>query len=160
EKFSELQEELRGKVGEYLAALAREKLDKEHQKDFDLVFNPGELRLQMVRRWRDYIQKSASKHHPVLTPWNKLAALSDDDFAQHANETVDKLKEAAAKDPAKHINRLVLEALEKQQPESMAAVAKIYDELFTQANTQWKEVLAAHAKKERLPIRLLDDAAE
>lgn len=116
----ELQAEFRARAGDYLAQLVLEKLAKESKQENYLSVSRGDVRPQMVQRWREYLAKADRKEDPVWGLWHKLANVSEDDFAGAAQRLSIELKESEAD----NINRLVRGAFLTQPPQKLLSTLR------------------------------------
>jgi Protein of unknown function (DUF1553)/Protein of unknown function (DUF1549)/Planctomycete cytochrome C len=156
-KHTELVRSVRQRAREYLLAahLLRDQPDVE---DFMFVTEGNDLNQRVVHRWQLHLQRTQKNHDPVFAAWHALAALPDKEFAAKAPEVVRQLATAAADKP---VNPRVLGALEKDQPQSMADVAKWYGVLLQQVDQEWQdECDRAMELLEDPPVQLADPAAE
>jgi mono/diheme cytochrome c family protein len=165
--IAELEEEFRTHVGDYLARIVIDKLDKSlNKQDYEFVFHRGEPRPQVVRRWREYIQRAGSKH-PVFALWYRFDDLNDHHFEAEALKVVEQLK-APPNPKAPRVNRMVQDALVKDPPKTMLDVVRVYDQLFTAVAGEWlkltKPATAGQSGKDAKPVepptKLADPVAE
>jgi cytochrome c553 len=149
-------DELRSRVGVYLAEVAKPKASGDVLKDLGRRLNPGELRPQVVTRWRDFLNGTSKQHHPVFAPWHDFAKLmSDGDvWVAEAARIVASLTDAA--ESPTRVNSLVKQALGKLPPKSMADVARVYGELLVSVDQEWHKLLAAEGQTKSFP----DEAKE
>jgi hypothetical protein len=145
EQQSVLRDELRARVGEYLAVVAKPTATLDVLRKLDQRFNRGEPRPTVVARWRDYLDAAAKLNSPVFVPWHALAKLPGDGeaWANEAAKIVSNLTDAA--DAPTRANSLVKQALVGSPPKSMADVAKVYGELLISVDQDWRK-LAAEGK--------------
>lgn len=162
QKLSDLIDELRSHVTDYLAKIVIDRLDTS-SKEKDFLFDAGDPRPTIVRRWRDLLAAAKKKPDAVFGPWHKFDALKEIDFAQQAPAVVAAiLEEAQGEKPKTPTNRLVVEALRKETPQSMLDVAKLYGGLFEQVEADWKKLADSKSRKpdDPAPTALPDAAAE
>ena len=133
-KRSELEDELRNRVTDYLVAVVRK--EGENIPDgIGISVGTGELRPPVVRRWKEFLDEQAKQPHPVFGPWTAFSKLSADGFAEQAGVVVAALNDAADAQP--RTNALVKRALTEKTPTSMLEVAALYGKLLTDVNQQW-----------------------
>src|SRR5207245_10273972 len=81
EKLAALIDELRRHTTDYLVAVIR-KDGEELPQGIGLSLAAGDVRREVVNRWRDYLKETAKQPHPVFDAWNQLAALPANGFAE------------------------------------------------------------------------------
>jgi len=162
EQQAVLIDELRTHVSDYLAKLVLDRLDKSSTKEKDFLFDAGDPRPTVVRRWRDRMTASKKQLDPVFVAWNKFDALKEAEFAERAPAVVAELAKAPADPKTVASNRLVREAFEKKPPQSMLDVAATYGALIESVYGDWKKSQDAKNLKpgQKAPDRLTDAAAE
>ncbi len=156
-------DELRSHASDYLAKIVLDRLDASGSKEKDFLFDAGDPRPTIVRRWRDYLTATKKQPHPVFAAWHAYDVLSEADFEKRAPAVLEALRKPAGdKKPAVAPNRLVLEALEKKPPKSMLDVAQTYGAVLEKAYADWKALQDPKTRKagEPAPQRLADAAAE
>jgi mono/diheme cytochrome c family protein len=142
QKHAELEAELRAKAGEYLLASARK--PERLRSDVGVSVAAGELRPQLVRRWREFLERRAQGADPVFRAWRELAALGPEDFSAQASRLAAEWKEANA--GGESINARVIEALAAPSaPVDLADAAKRYGEVLSRADKAWQDLLRAAA---------------
>jgi cytochrome c553 len=134
EKLAALIDELRARTTEYLVAVVR-KDGQELPQGIGISLGPGDVRREVVTRWRNYLQETAKEPHPVFGPWHALAALPADGFAEAAAKIIAGLNDAADAQP--RTNALVKQALAAAAPQSMFDVATVYGKLLVETNSRW-----------------------
>jgi hypothetical protein len=139
----ELSAKFRKRAGDYLLAAQHEPANPGARAE---SIGPDDLHPQMIRRWRTYVEESRTKHNAVLTAWIQFAKLPEKEFAAKSAEALKNVSEKGRQP----INALVVKALTEKPPDSLAAVAKIYGELFAQADHRWQEAVAK-AKELKMP---------
>ena len=163
EKLAALIDELRSRTADCLVVAA----DKDGQALPDSValsIGSGEVRREIVKRWRDYLAETAKQPHPVFGPWHQLAALPLEGFADQAKQIIAGLSDAADAQP--RTNSLLKQALIAGAPQSMLDLATIYGRLVLDAHQQWvklqgeKPVAIAGAAAPSAPTALPDAASE
>jgi hypothetical protein len=133
----------RKRAGDYLLAALNDPSSLSAPPE---AIGPEDLHPLMIRRWRTYVEESRKKQSAVLAAWNHLAELPDADFKAKAGETIQRL----TADTQHPINSLLAKALSEKAPASRRDVAKIYGELFSQAEQRWQEELTK-AKQANIP---------
>jgi mono/diheme cytochrome c family protein len=156
-KFDELVSGARTRAAEYLLAAHAEK-DQPSAEDFMLLVEEGDLNPTMIVRWWVLLDQTRRKHDPVWAPWHALAALPEAEFAARAPSVCAEL--AAANDPHRPYNHLVVQALVDPPPASMKEVAERYSKLLNRVEALWQETLTAAAGSGQVPDRLPNDAEE
>ncbi len=134
EKLGALIDELRSRTTDYLVAVIR--MDGQSlPQGIAESLGPGDVRREIVARWRNYLEATAKEPHPVFGPWHALAALPAKGFAEAAAKIIAGLNDAADEQP--RTNALVKQALAAAAPQSMFDVATIYGKLLVETNTRW-----------------------
>jgi cytochrome c553 len=134
EKIAALIDELRSRTTDYLVAVVR-KDGQELPQGIGVSLGPGDVRREVVTRWRNYLQETTKEPNPVFGPWHALAALPPEGFAEAAAKIIAGLNDAADAQP--RTNALVKQALAAAVPQSMFDVATVYGKLLVDTNTQW-----------------------
>ncbi|RYD82259.1 MAG: DUF1553 domain-containing protein, partial [Verrucomicrobiaceae bacterium] len=86
-----------------------------------------------MRRWRDFLDRTKEKPHPIFAPWHLLAAIPAEKFEEHAPAALSQLEPS----DGDRVNPLVLRAF-VTAPMSMTEVAERYGKLFGEVEEQWK----------------------
>ncbi|MCE9608272.1 MAG: PSD1 and planctomycete cytochrome C domain-containing protein [Planctomycetia bacterium] len=162
EHQAKLIDELRTHVSDYLAKIVLDRLDNSSSKEKDFLFDAGDPRPVVIRRWRDLLTATKKKPDPVFDAWNKFDALKETEFAERAPSVVAELLKDRSDKNAAVSNRLVREAFRKQTPKSMLDVAETYGALLESVYGDWKKSQDPKSMKpgEKAPDRLEDHAAE
>ncbi|HEY1598509.1 MAG TPA: PSD1 and planctomycete cytochrome C domain-containing protein [Pirellulales bacterium] len=164
-KYREMLNELRGRVKDYLCQVVIDTMKDSLPDDADLSFNSDELRPQVVRRWKQYIERTAREPEPVFALWHEFAALPRDKFDEGAKAIVERLR-AGSDDPAKPINPVIRSAFVKATvPDSMLDAARVYGDTLVETEKSWLALVqpqppAAGAEAPKTPERFPDDGAE
>ncbi len=119
--------QLRGRVGDYLAA--QFELKKYPEEGFDQILAADDLIPASVRRWRDYLHTANQPAHPIFAPWFALAPIEPGDFVKSAPT----LLASVLRDVK--LNPLVAAAF-ATPPASIAETAARYGKLFADAERQ------------------------
>jgi hypothetical protein len=130
EQYAKLTATFRAHAGEYLLAGQHEEVQPNFLAVMFLVDSTKELNPVMLQRWARYLEQSRKRHDPLLAPWHALAALSPEDFARRAPDVLARWRTAEA---GKSVNAVVLDALSRAPPRSLADAAARYGELFRAA---------------------------
>ena len=154
-----LRARLRMQVGAYLQALAQGTPEQDLSVSF-LSFRTDDLRPHVLERWRRYLS-GLPESDPVFGPWKILSQADEQPWMERLEKQLAIWKEAngdpaswgarqelGSKTPA--WNPMVLEALETQRPDSLEALARVYGEVFSQAQEQWLTA-SLEAAREALP---------
>ncbi|MGE5193429.1 MAG: PSD1 and planctomycete cytochrome C domain-containing protein [Deltaproteobacteria bacterium] len=162
EKLAALVDELRAHATDYLVAVVR-KEGQDLPQGIGISLGPGDVRPELVNRWKAYLTETAKQPHPVFGPWHDLAHLPADGFAAAAARIIAGLNDAP--DAMPRTNTLVKKALEASPPQSMLDVAAVYGRVLVDAHNQWvrlkKEKPAATGEgTAAAPTALPDGAAE
>lgn len=158
-KHVELLAELRDHVTRYLAAVAQRDDDEAFKGEAFLSLDPGELRPQVVRRWRNWLAEQ-KPDDPVFGAWVEFSRLSRgggsggdvSTFAQQAAGVVERLKQRTS------ANARVQQAFVERPPQSMLDVSTTYGRLLATAHQAWQELLKSQPPGD--PSQALPDAAD
>ncbi len=161
-KKASMVDRLRSKAGEYLVAV----LDVASlpSEEFYAIRGPDDLNPVVVRQWQAHLFHARKEFHPVWAPWHAFEKIPSADFAARAAAVIESYASDGASvdarvDAARRVNPLVLEALTRPLPASMADVARSYGKLLEGIHTRWKAA-AEKAKKSGAPLpAVLPDAA-
>ncbi|OWK40584.1 PSD1 and planctomycete cytochrome C domain-containing protein [Fimbriiglobus ruber] len=134
----------RARVGDYLEAQLE--LSKYPEEGFDQILSPNDVIPETVRRWRDYLARTAANRDRIFAPWHSFARLSPAEFLTRAAEVC---KELVAR-PKNEVNPLVLAAF-VVPPRDMREVARRYGSLFARVGTP-KELAGALAGGPAAPV--------
>ena len=144
---SEANARLRERAGDYLAAQLN--LKDYPEEGFDQLLSTRDIIPMSVRRWRDFLNVSATPDHPIFGPWRILIAdlhhLPDADWPSAATRAL-----AASRHLAQSWNPRVAAAF-AQAPTSRTEVTRHYGDLFTRVDNDWKTLREA-SKKATKPI--------
>ncbi|HVU86852.1 MAG TPA: DUF1553 domain-containing protein [Pirellulales bacterium] len=162
-KYRGLLDDLRARVKDYLCQVVMDTMKDSLPDDADLSFNPDELRPAVVRRWKQYLERTARDPEPIFGLWHEFAAVPRDMFDERARAIVERLR--GGDDAARPVNRLVREEFVKRPPpDSMLDVARTYGDVLAEVEKQWRAAqtpaVAASGDASKPPERLPDDAAE
>jgi len=168
-KLRELTLDLRTRVKDYLCQVIVDTMKESLPDDADFSYNPDELRPPIIKRWKEYIDRVNRQPDPVFAPWQVLAALPREGFAERAAEVIEQLKKGGA-DAAPPPNQLlpnqrIKDALIAAPPKSMLDVARVYGDVLASVQAEWLAAIApvaAEAGKEppKPPTALPDAASE
>ncbi len=140
-KSAELMSEFRTHIGDYLVAVVR-KGEPQPPPGTDTSLATGEVRTQLVEKWRKYIQEAVARHHPVFAPWQEFARLEPDHFQEQAAQIVARLNAAVTSNPPApnspdRVNPLVVKAFAEAPLRSMADVSTVYGKLLLAVHEEW-----------------------
>jgi hypothetical protein len=142
EQAAKLKEELRANAGDYLAKIMLERHEGSSAKEAEFLFDAGDPRPPVVRRWRDWLEATKRNRDPVFAPWHALDSIKGDDFAASAQKLIAEWGRGATIGKEKiAVNRAVLAMLAKSPPKSMLDVAAAYGDAFSAAHDAWKKLI-------------------
>ena len=147
EQYAKLTAAFRASAGEYLLAGQHEEVQANFLAVMFLVDTAKELNPVMLQRWARFLQQNRKRHDPLLAPWHALAAIEPADCATKVPEVIARWR--AAK-PGNPINAVVLDALSRTPPRTLADVAARYGELFRAAEERWRAALKKDPRAKRL----------
>lgn len=100
-----------------------------------------DLRWQLVKTWRAFLEGRTDPADPVYGPWLAFAALPEEAFADGAGALAQRVAEGKYQE--KPANPLIAKAFEGDPPASMAQVAERYGAVLSAVDAQWRDRLAA-----------------
>ena len=147
---------LRGRVAEYLLAGQHDPVQANFLAVMFLIDASKDLNPVMTQRWARHLEQSRKRHDPVLAPWHALAAawkpeaqakkggtageVTDPSLARQASiDLISGWRTRASGDP--RLNQLVIEALSKSPPQSLAEVSQFYGRLLYETDQRWQQKL-------------------
>ncbi len=162
EQVSRLLDELRSHATDYLAKIVLNQLDKTASKEKDFLFDAGDPRPTIVRKWRDYLTRTKREKSPLFAAWHRYDALPEAEFERRAAALTAELTKSAEGAAPAVANRLLREALLKAPPKSMLDVARVYGDVLERTYADWKKQTDDKSRKPgtRGPTQLSDPAAE
>lgn len=144
QKCEEVADRARARSVQYLqAVLEVEKLPDEL---FYINRDGNDIYPVMVRQWQQHIRSQLGGWSRVWGPWNELVQIPAEQFSSAAPYVIQRF----VQERLRYTNHRVVEALVDAKPASMRDVAAIYGNLLIQADRQWKDLLKADPKAERL----------
>ncbi len=141
----------RNRIAEYLLAGQKEEVQANFLAVMFLVDLTKDLNPVTTQRWARLLEQTRKHHHPVLAPWNGLAALATtagDEFATQAQELIATWQRSPQAD--RPMNPLVLQKLKESSLKNLEDVARGYGELFQQADEKWQAALKADSSVKEL----------
>ncbi len=147
---------MRGRVADYLLAGQHDPVQANFLAVMFLIDASKDLNPVMTQRWARHLEQSRKRHDPVLAPWHELAARWKPEAQAKQDGTTrggadPSLARQASSDRVAHwrsrtsgdlrINQLVVEALSKSPPQSLAEAAQIYGRLLGDADLRWQTKL-------------------
>jgi hypothetical protein len=136
ELATKIEQEVRGRVGDYLQGVAMRAAPKD--SGFKASYEHGDPRRGLVDRWQKYLGGLGNGPHAIFEPWRRLVATKPDMFVAVRDEL---LAEAAAGS----LNPLVRQRLLDSKPSNLVELAKIYGGLFAWVEKQWNELRSKQA---------------
>ncbi len=134
-KSAEISEQVRLNTASYFAGVLLEDINKAKNLPGFVALAPTELIPRVTRAWRQYIQKTGSRNHPVWLPWVELAGLKNEvAFSADARKRIELWKAGKPK-----VNSLILAELESNPPAKRIDIARIYGKVFTGVYLAWKK---------------------
>ncbi|MFO1065629.1 MAG: PSD1 and planctomycete cytochrome C domain-containing protein [Pirellulales bacterium] len=147
---------LRMQVGLYMTEIAKGLPEQDLSTEF-LSYRTDDIRPLIFNRWRSYLETTTTDE-PVLGPWVTMrswGSISNEEFAARTAALVAELKKewgsdpkalekfhALRADPPKW-NPILLNAIEEGKPSSLVDAARIYGQVFADAQKLWLQALAA-----------------
>jgi len=115
-------------------------LSREPKKIAELIdgeFGLSDRKILQVgaTRWQQWLETLDKESDPIFAPWFAFAALSDLEFADHAEALSAKIAANALTHP---VNPLVTQAFAGAAPASLKDVAERYGRLFERADQRWQ----------------------
>ncbi len=131
-QFTLLSETARERAGDYFFHAATTDPDPLETAIFFLSLDPGDLRPQIVARWRRLIQRRATPDDPLFSPYRALADLPEKGFIEASAAVLARLVMRPAGTATGQVNRVVLQALTAAKLDDRKAVARVYADLLKQ----------------------------
>ena len=152
ESIPKLANEIREVAGDALQQIAKQQ-PVWSQVSLELK-GKNEARGPIVQRWRDFLNRTASQPHVVMSPWHLLAKI---DKAEEFPVALAKLIESWANgEEAARVNPFVRQAIVDQKPLNLLALGRAYGKLFDDVRLQWDDLRKTSPEVTQLP----DGAAE
>jgi mono/diheme cytochrome c family protein len=133
----------RTRVAEYLLAGQSEPVQANFLAVMFLVNADHDLNPVMTQRWARFLEQTRKRHHPVFAPWNDLAQLAAEEFAQKLAALLAEWQSRT--DGDRRINQVVVEALARHTPGSLVEVATTYAALLQEADERWRQIVQEDA---------------
>ncbi len=89
-KYRALVDDLRAHAKDYLCQVVIDTMKDSLPDDADLSFNADELRPAVVRRWKQYLERTAHDPEPIFALWHEFAAVPRDMFDERARAIVER----------------------------------------------------------------------
>ena len=148
---------LRERVREYLVEVVR-RPSEAPAEDPMLSLGPDELKPEAIERWRKFLDSRRARRHPVFAVWQPLAKLPTEGFGTAAAELIARWptsdatpannETADADKPSERqpqpVDTQVKAVLAAAPLNSMLDVAERLGRLLAGADSQWRQLLAAH----------------
>ena len=156
-QYAILLETARQRVGDYLVRVATTPPDPLETAIFFLSLQPGDLRPQIVVRWRRLIGQRARPDDPVFGPWHDLMQLPEKEFAAQLSAVRGRWQGIPAGIGRGQLNPLVRTALERAKLTGRADIARTYGQLLrgiyeASKKGQPGEGLEAQARRQLLDL--------
>jgi hypothetical protein len=129
-QYAQLTETARLRVGDYLVQVATQPPDPLETGIFFLSLSPGDLRPQIVARWRRYLRRHGRSGDPVFGLWGELMDLPDDSYPERAKKVLARWDDVPAGTGRDQVNPLVRAGLRVAKITSRADVARAYGAVF------------------------------
>jgi hypothetical protein len=129
-QYALLLETARQRVADYLVHAATTRPDLLETAIFFLSLAPGDLRPQIVARWRLLLARRAVADDPVFGPWHDLMQFPEERLAGQVDALGKKWRQRPAGTQKGQLNPLVRAALEKAKLTRQADVGRAYGELL------------------------------
>ena len=161
QSLTKLHDELRERAGDCLQQVARQSnnwlnLPPAITEKIQPVFaGKNEPRPPLVKRWEEYLKRTASMPQPVWGTWHSLAKTPAAEFSKTIDTLVESWSNADA-DSTKSVNARVRKLIAETKPATLIDLAKLYGSLFDAVRGEWDSVKKATPDAKGLP----DEAAE
>jgi mono/diheme cytochrome c family protein len=142
-EIEQFRADLRKATGDYLLA-ARDAATLADQAKFDDFAGNRKVLPVILRKWMADLREREKRNDPVLAPWFELAKLGETNFVTDAQPIFARLASDAP-----GANSVVAKALAEKKPESLQAVAKVYETLLREIDEEWATA-RKNAEKEKL----------
>ncbi len=138
-KHNEIIADARGDATEYLAKALSDAEDSLLAKLPFLSLSPGDLKPQLVNRWRSYLRDRARPGHPVWGAWARLSGIPEDKFAEQAPAVLAELAALPEGMAEGSIQPRLKAILAEEPPAARVEIARVYGKLLAESLTAWKE---------------------
>ena len=156
QSLTKLQDELRERVGDSLQLIAKGSgnwlnLPPALAEKIQPVFAAkNEPRPQVVKRWEEFLKRTATMPHPVLAPWHKLEKVAAAEFSKEVDSLLESWSNADA-ESTKSINERVRKLITEKKPATLMDLAKLYGSLFEAVRGEWDSHNKAMPDAKTLP---------
>jgi hypothetical protein len=130
-RYVELVDTARKRATEYVVRAIVNQPEELLQKLPYISLGPDELRPQLVERWREYLDASATPDDPVFGPLHDLRQVPDQSLPDTARRVLEDWSTKTVGTGPGQLNPLVKAALLSPIPQSKAELAQRYGELFS-----------------------------
>jgi len=127
QRRQELFAHARSRVGDYLLELAAER----NKISADVAYvslGADDLKPGLIKRWREYLKRTAQPDHPVFGPWHAMLGRSVLPERTSASHAAPESQPDSRPSPA--LNPLLSEALKRAAPQTPLELAKVYGDLL------------------------------
>ena len=111
-------------------AITKEPEESLQQLPF-IALKGEDFKPRLVRRWQEFLTRTAKADHPVLGPLAELALLPDNEFPQKSAAILARWKAVPVGTETGQLNPLVQAALENNAPQTKLDLARVYGQLFS-----------------------------
>ncbi len=161
QSLTKLQDELRERAGDCLQQVARQSNNWLNlpaaiaEKIQPVIASKNDVRPQLVKRWEEYLKRTAAMPQPVLGTWHQLSKASATEFAMEVEKLVASWSNADAPE-TKGVNARVRTVITASKPATLIDLAKLYGSVFDAVRGEWVAHKQATPDAKGLP----DEAAE
>ncbi|MDA0659936.1 MAG: PSD1 and planctomycete cytochrome C domain-containing protein [Planctomycetota bacterium] len=148
EQIAAANERVRRRCTDYL--LSQLELHKYPEEGFGQVLGVDDIQPMFVRRWQAFLAESGRRNDAVMAAWHRYAQLPTDDFAGHAEEVTQSLRDMSASS----LNPMVAAAFQ-EPPGSMREVAERYGQLLSDIEREWQQMCSEAKEKSTEPPKSL-----
>jgi len=151
---AEAESRTRQRAADYL--FAQSELEKFPANGFDQIFEANDLLPAVVRRWSNYLRKTARQDDLIFVYWRRFASIPPLSFPDQTTEITKQLHS----EYGKIVNPRIAKQFETP-PSSLREVCNRYGEVFTAVASEWKTLIEnAQAENKPTPLGMTDPHAE
>ncbi len=161
QSLAQVQDELRVRAGDCLQQVARQSNNwlvlppAIAEKIPPVIASKNDVRPQLVKRWEEYLTRTAAMPQPVLGTWHALAKIPATEFSHEIDKLVESWSNADA-DSTKSVNARIRKVITETKPATLIDLAKLYGAVFDAVRGEWD----THKKGTPDAKGLPDEAAE
>lgn len=131
----QLTDEMRSRLGDYFQELAKQQSPV--KEGFRVEPSIPKGRNGLIARWQRWLDQHAKPDHPVFGPWQQLVRATPEEYSQRLPE----LTKAASAGATSLHPRVRAALLQSPPPATIYDLARLYGQVFVEAEQRWQEFL-------------------